>query len=60
MDNIRSNRGISDYKIEVDDSIEARDRRELPAKIFFKPFKALEYILLDFILTPEGVSFDNI
>ena len=60
MDNIRSNRGISDYRIEVDDSVEARDRRELPAKIFFKPFKALEYILLDFIITPEGISFDDI
>ena len=57
LDNIRANRGISDYKIEVDDSQEARDRRELPAKIFFKPYNALEYISLDFILTPEGVSF---
>lgn len=60
MDNIRANRGITDYKIEVDDSIEARERRELPAKIFFKPINALEYIPIDFILTPEGVSFDNI
>lgn len=60
LDNIRANRGISDYKIEVDDSQEARDRRELPAKIFFKPYNALEYIPIDFILTPEGVSFDEI
>jgi hypothetical protein len=60
MDNIRANRGISDYRIEVNDSIEARDRRELPAKIYFKPYNALEYVVLDFILTPEGVSFDNI
>lgn len=60
MDNIRANRGISDYRIEVNDSIESRDRRELPAKIYFKPYNALEYVTLDFILTPEGVSFDNI
>ena len=60
MDNIRANRGISDYRIEVNDSVEARDRRELPAKIYFKPYNALEYVVLDFILTPEGVSFDNI
>jgi hypothetical protein len=60
MDNIMSNRGISDYRIEVNDSVEARDRRELPAKIYFKPYNALEYVVLDFILTPEGVSFDNI
>lgn len=60
LDNIKANRGISDYKIEVNDTLEARERRELPAKIFFKPYNALEYIDLNFILTPEGVSFDNI
>ena len=60
LDNIKSNRGISDYKIEVNDTVESRERRELPAKIYFKPYNALEYITLDFILTPEGVSFDAI
>ena len=60
MDSIRSNRGISDYRIEVNDTIESRERRELPAKIYFKPYNALEYITIDFILTPEGVSFDDI
>ena len=60
LDSIRSNRGISDYRIEVNDSIESRERRELPCKIYFKPYNALEYITIDFVLTPEGVSFDNI
>ena len=60
MDNIRANRGISDYRIEVNDTIESRDRRELPAKIYFKPYNALEYVVLDFVLTPEGLDFSNI
>lgn len=60
LDNIKANRGISDYKIEVNDTVESRERRELPAKIYFKVINSLEYISLDFILTPEGVSFDNI
>jgi len=60
MDNIRANRGISDYRIEVNDSVESRDRRELPARIFFKPYNALEYVNLEFVLTPEGISFDDI
>lgn len=60
MDNIKANRGISDYRIEVNDTIESRERRELPAKIFYKPINALEYITLDFILTPEGVNFSDI
>lgn len=60
MDNIRANRGISDYRIEVNDTVESRERRELPCKIYFKPYNALEYIDLEFIVTPEAVSFDNI
>ena len=60
MDSIRSNRGISDYRIEVNDTIESRERRELPVKIYFKPYNALEYITIDFVLTAEGVSFDDI
>ena len=60
LDNIKANRGISDYKIEVNDTVESRERRELPAKIYFKPYNALEYITLDFIVTPESVSFDDI
>lgn len=60
MDNIRANRGISDYKIEVNDTVESRENHELPAKIFFKPYGALEYISIDFIVTPEGVSFEDI
>lgn len=60
MDNLRANRAISDYRIEVNDTVESRERRELPARILFKPYNALEYIVLDFVVTPEAVSFDNI
>lgn len=60
LDNVRSNRGVSDYRIEVNDTVESRERRELPCKIYIKPVNALEYITIDFIVTPEGVSFDNI
>ena len=60
MDSIRSNRGISDYRIEINDTIESRERRELPVKIYFKPYNALEYITRDFVITAEGVSFDDI
>ena len=60
MDNIKANRGISDYRIEVNDTVESRMRRELPAKLYFKPYNALEYVILDFIVTPESVNFDAI
>ena len=60
LDNVRSNRGVSDYRIEVNDTVESRERRELPCKIYIKPINALEYITIDFIVTSEGVSFDDI
>lgn len=60
LDNIRSNRGVSDYRIEVNDTVESRERRELPCKIYIKPINSLEYITIDFIVSPEGVSFDDI
>ena len=60
LDNVMSNRGITDWRLEIDDSQEARDRLELPAKIYLKPQPNLEYITIDFIITPQGVSFDDI
>lgn len=57
--NAKQNRGISDYKVVTDTSIEARDRKELPAKIWVKPIGCLEYIPISFVVTPEGASFDE-
>ena len=46
MDNIKANRGISDYRIEITSSTATlEDRRELNVRILFKPYSALEYIL---------------
>lgn len=60
LEDIRSKRGITDYRIEVDDSQEARDRLELPAKIYLKLQPNLEYIDLSFIITPSGANFSDI
>ena len=58
MDNIKSNRGITDYRLTIEDTLENRARLELPCKLYVKCTPTLEYIPIDFILTPEGVSFD--
>lgn len=60
LNDILSNRGITDWKIEIDDSAEARDRLELPAKIYIKPTPNVEYIDINFIITPQGTNWDNI
>lgn len=57
--NVKQNRGISDYKIKTDTSAEARDRHELPAKIWIKPINCLEYIPITFVITPEGANFED-
>lgn len=59
LDSVKSNRGITDYRVQVDDSVEARERLELPAVIFIKPTPTLEYITINFVITPQGVSFDD-
>lgn len=58
LDPIKSSRGITDYRIEVDDSAEARDRLELPSKIYIKPTQMLEYIDIQLVVTPQGVSWN--
>ena len=59
LDNVMANRGITDWRLEIDDSQEARDRLELPANIFIRLTPNLEYITINFIITPSGVSFDD-
>lgn len=60
LNDIMSKRGITDWRLEIDDSVEARDRLELPAKIYIKPTPTLEYIMIDFVITPQGTNWDNI
>lgn len=60
LDNIMANRGITDWRLEIDDSQEARDRLKLPAKIYIKPQPNLEYIDISFVITPNGTNWDDI
>ena len=55
--NVKANRGISDYRIDIDDSAEARDAHTLPCTIHVKPTPTLEYIDLTFTIYPESVDF---
>ena len=60
LNDVMSKRGITDWRLEIDDSQEARDRLELNANIYIKPTPNLEYINISFIITPQGVAFDDI
>jgi len=63
LDSIRRERGLQDFRIKMDDSInsnESRDRNELYGEIFLKPTRAVEYIGITFTITPSGASFDEV
>jgi phage tail sheath protein FI len=56
---VKSNRGIIDYRVITESTPETRDQHILPAKILIKPTQALEYISISFVVYPESVSFDE-
>lgn len=58
LDPIKRDRGIYDYRVEIDDSEEARDRLELPAIIHVKPTQLLEVIDITLAMTPSGVKWN--
>jgi len=58
--NVKDQRGITDFKIEIDNSADTIDRNELKGRILIKPTRAVEYIDINFTLTNTGASFENI
>ena len=59
LNQIKSDRGITDFKLVVSQTPEQMDEHEISAKIFIKPTPSLEYIELDFVVTPQGVEWDE-
>ena len=57
--NVRANRGITDYRLDVQQSIECEDEHELSATIWIKPTPTLEYISINFNITAQCVTFDE-
>ena len=59
LQDVKSNRGIYDYRVVTECTEETRDQHILPAKILIKPTPALEYISISFVVYPESVEFDE-
>ncbi|MHA1170268.1 MAG: phage tail sheath C-terminal domain-containing protein, partial [Candidatus Hodarchaeales archaeon] len=63
LDSIKRERGLTDFRIKMDDSNntpETRDRNELYGEIFLKPTRAVEFIGITFTITPSGASFADV
>lgn len=60
---IKARRGVYDFQVVCDDTIntpERVDRNELWCNIFIKPTRSAEFIVLNFIATKTGASFDEL
>lgn len=57
---IKKDRGITDFRLDVSQTPEQMDAHELSATLYVKPTPTLEYIEINFVVTPQGVSFDSL
>jgi hypothetical protein len=60
LDSIRRDRGLIDFRVVVQNTPEDLDNNTLVGKIYLKPTRALEFIDIEFLITPTGASFEDI
>lgn len=60
LDNIRTERGLTDFRVVLSNDPEDIDRNQLTGKIYLKPTRSLEFIEIEFNIMNTGASFDNI
>lgn len=60
LDSIRRDRGLTDFRVVLSNDPEEIDRNEMNGKIYIKPTRALEFIFIEFLITPTGASFEDI
>lgn len=60
LDSIRRDRGLIDFRVTVSSSPEDLDANQLVGKIYLKPTRALEFIDIEFLITPTGASFEDV
>jgi len=60
LEAIKKERGLYDFRLVVSNDPEDIDSNTLRGKIYIKPTRSLEFIDIEFIITPTGASFENI
>ena len=60
LEAIKKERGLYDFRVTVSNDPEDIDTNTLRGKIYIKPTRSLEYIDLEFIITPTGASFEDV
>ena len=60
LESIKKERGLYDFRVVVSNDPEDYDANTLRGKIYVKPTRSLEFIDIEFIISPTGASFENI
>ena len=60
LDGIKKERGLYDFRVTVSNDPEDIDANTMRGKIYIKPTRSLEFIDVEFVITPTGASFENI
>jgi Phage tail sheath protein subtilisin-like domain len=60
LDGIRRERGLSDFRVKLSNSPEDLDNNQLNGLIYLKTTSSLEFINVQFVITPQGASFENV
>ena len=60
LESIKKERGLYEFRVTVSNDPEDIDANTLRGKIYVKPTRALEFIDVEFLITPTGASFENI
>ena len=59
---VQSRRGVRDYKVICDETINTQarvDRNELWVRILVRPTKAAEFIVVEFVIMPQGATLET-
>lgn len=60
LESIKKERGLYDFRVSVSSDPADLDANLLSGKIYIKPTRSLEFINLEFVITPTGASFENV
>lgn len=60
LDGIKTERGLIDFRVQLVDRAETDDENLLRGKIYIKPTRTLEFIDLEFVITPTSATFENV
>lgn len=56
---IQTDRGIVDFRLNISQTPEQMDAHEISAELYIKPTPTLEYIEINFVVTPMGVEWNE-